>query len=393
MKNSRREFVKLSGMAGLSLGLSGLNSTSPASPSVEPGNEINFLSPIDGDMLCTFDGIETPGSLITKVMIRAPSESRITVNGMNALYSDGIFQADVNLTQYENELELVEQKTGFREKIKIFRLKNFAKHYRLSMDDNIWFLKDLHVNSEVYKSIFENPYLSFLKQVHDAYGTKIHLNIYFETDGFNISQLSDKFKPEWKANSDWLHLSFHARADKPDKPYLNSGYEIMKNDCDMVMEQIRRFAGTEVTAQETTLHWGEATTEGCRALRDAGFKCLPCDFNVDNDLPPCSYYLDIEKRRHINKRLIWRDNREGIIFIRCAIIINTVEVEKIVPFLDDLKKDPHMSAYVDLLMHEQYFYPSYEGYQPDYRQKVMTAVKWAADNGYKPAFLSECVFE
>jgi hypothetical protein len=44
-------------------------------------------------------------------------------------------------------------------------------------------------------------------------------------------------------------------------------------------------------------------------------------------------------------------------------------------------------------MHEQYFYPYYEGYQPDYRQKVMTAVKWATDNAYKPAFLSECVFE
>ena len=380
-------------MAGLSLGLSGFDSSSLATSSEEPGNEINFMSPIDGDMLCTFDGIETSGSLITKVTIRAPKESLISVNGVKAQYSDGVFQADVNLTQYENELELVEQKTGFREKIKIFRLKNFAKHYRLSLDDNIWFLKDLHLNSDVYKSIFENPYLSFLKQVHDTYGTKIHLNIYYETDGFNISQLSDKFKAEWKANSDWLHLSFHAWADKPDKPYLNSGYEKMKKDCDLVMEQIRRFAGTDVTGKETTLHWGEATVEGCRALRDAGFKCLPCDFNVDNDLPPCSYYLDIEKRRHINKRLIWRDNREGIIFIRCAIIINTIELEKIVPFMDDLKKDPHMSAYVDLLMHEQYFYPFYEGYQPDYRQKVMTAVKWATDNGYKPAFLSECVFE
>ena len=38
------------------------------------------------------------------------------------------------------------------------------------------------------------------------------------------------------------------------------------------------------------------------------------------------------------------------------------------------------------------FIPSYFNYQPDFREKVMTAVKWAADNGYKPAFLSECVF-
>ena len=39
-----------------------------------------------------------------------------------------------------------------------------------------------------------------------------------------------------------------------------------------------------------------------------------------------------------------------------------------------LKKDKQMSAYVDLLIHEQYFYPFYTAYQPDYRQKVLTAV-------------------
>jgi hypothetical protein len=392
MRNNRREFIKLTGMAGLSLGISRLNASNPESFSGEPGNEIKFISPIDGDMLCEFDGIETDGSLITGLKIRAPEGSMIKVNGVNAKYIDGIFQTDLGLKQYENEIELVEKKTGYKEKMKIFRLDNFAKKYRLSLDDNILFLKDIHSNANRYKSIFENPYLGFLKQVHDSYGTKIHLNIYYETEGFNISQLTDKFKEEWKANAGWLRLSFHAFADKPDKPYLNAGYEKVKKDCDMVMDQIRRFAGKEVTGPVTTLHWGEATVEGCRALRDAGFKCLPCDFNVDNDLAPCSYYLDVEKRRHINKRLIWRDNKEGIIFIRCAIIINTVELEKIVPFLDNLKQDKHMSAYVDLLMHEQYFYPFYSSYQPDYRQKVLTAVKWASENGYVPAFLEECVF-
>jgi hypothetical protein len=380
-------------MAGLSLGISGLKPFNHVSFSGEPGNEIHFISPVDGDMLCKFDGTETDGSLITGVKIGAPRGSQIKVNGVNTKYINGIYQADIILKQYENEIELVEEKTGYKEKIKIFRLKNFADKYRLSLDDNIWFLKDIHINSDRYKSIFENPYLGFLKQVHNTYGTKIHINIYYETDGFNISLLTDKFKDEWKANAGWLRLSFHALADKPDNPYLNAGYEKVKKDCDAVLDQIRRFAGKEVTGPVTTLHWGEATVEGCRALRDAGFKCLPCDFNVDNDLPPCSYYLDVEQRRHINKRLIWRDNKEGIIFIRCAIIIDTVKLQGIVPFLNNLKKDQHMSAYVDLLIHEQYFYPSYSAYQPDYRQKVLTAVKWASDNGYTPAFLEECVFD
>jgi hypothetical protein len=393
MKNNRREFIKLTGMAGLALGATVLKPSNADLISVNPPETgIEFLSPIDGDMLCELDGTVAEGILISDVRVRAPQGSRISLNGVQAKYTNGIFQAKVKLKEYKNVIDLVEEKSGYKESILVFRLRNFAKKYRLSLDDNIWFLKDISNNSDKYKSIFENPYLGFLKQVHDTFGTKIHINIYFETDGFNLSQMTDKYKKEWQQNAGWLRLSFHALADKPDNPYINASYEKVKNDCDKVMEQIRRFAGEEVTGPVTTLHWGEAKVEGCRALRDSGFKCLPCDFNVDNNLAPCSYYLDVEKRRHINKRLIWRDNKEEIIFIRCAIIINTYKLDKIVPFLDELKKDPHMSAYADLLMHEQYFYSFYSGYQPDYREKVLASVKWAVDNGYKPAFLEECVF-
>ncbi|MCE5347667.1 MAG: twin-arginine translocation signal domain-containing protein [Bacteroidales bacterium] len=393
MNKNRREFLKLTGMAGIALGTVGFKSSKYDLRSVNPAEkDIKFISPIDGDMLNKYDGSVIGEKLITRVKIAAPEESVIKVNGVQASYINGIFETDISLDHYENIIELIEEKREFKESIKVFWLKNFANKYRLSLDDNIWFLKDISDNADRYKSIFENPYLGFLKQVHDTYGTKIHINIYYETDGFNISQLTDKFKDEWRANSGWIRLSFHAFANEPDRPYINASYEKVKNDCDMVMGQIRRFAGKEITGPVTTLHWGEATVEGCHALRDAGFKCLPCDFNVDNNLAPCSFYLDVEKRRHINKRLIWRDNKNGIIFVRCTIIIDTHKLEKIVPFLEEVKKDPHKSAYIDLLIHEQYFYPFYSAYQPEYRQKVLKAVKWASDNGYEPAFLEACVF-
>jgi hypothetical protein len=75
-----------------------------------------------------------------------------------------------------------------------------------------------------------------------------------------------------------------------------------------------------------------------------------------------------------------------------AIIINTLPMDKIVPYLDKLVINSHKPAYADLMIHEQYFYPFYSAYQPDYREKVLTSVRWAAEKGYKPAFLSECVF-
>lgn len=385
---SRREFIKQTAITGMGIALVrpvlGNQSFSK--------NNINFITPIDGDMLHKLDGIVSDEHLIVPVRISASSSSKISVNGIKAKYVDGVFVADVPLKGYKNIIEAIDSTNNQQQAIEVYRLTNFVNKYRLSLDDNIWFLRDITQNASVYSSIFDNPYLGFLKEVHDSYGTKIHLNIYYETDGFNLSQMTDKFKNEWKENSDWLQLSFHAFADKPDRPYINAGYDEVKHDCDLVMDQVRRFAGKEITGPVTTLHWGEATVEGCRALRDSGFTCLPCDFNVDNNLAPCSYYLDVEKRRHINKRLIWRDNKEGIIFVKCAIIVDTHKLQDIVPFLDEIKKDPHKSAYIDLLIHEQYFYPSYSGYQPDYREKILTAVKWADDKGYEPAFLSDCVF-
>ena len=354
---------------------------------------LKIVSPIDGDMLNENDGSAVEGGLLAKVSILAPSDSIIKVNGIAAKDIGEMFIADILLKDYSNVIEVVEANTGYRKSITVFWLKNYINRYRLSFDDAIWFLRDITFNANIYKSIFDNPFLSFIKQVHDTYGTRIHINIYYQTDGFNLSQMTDKYKSEWKENAEWLRLSFHALQNDPDRPYINAHYTEMKRDCERVMEQIRRFAGEELTGPVTTLHWGEAKVDGCRALRDTGFIGQVGDFNVDNDLPPVSYYLDIEKRRHINKRFIWKDNQEDIIFVRSSIIIDCCKVKEIEPFLDTLKKDPHKSGYIDLLIHEQYFYPFYEAYQPDYRQKVLTSVRWAVDNGYQSAFLSECIFK
>jgi hypothetical protein len=387
MKISRRNFVKIAGAAGTGMVTDGLNFYHL------PKSEIKILSPIDGDMLNEFDGTVSNDSLQTKMKISAPPGSKIKINGVQAKYIGDIWEGDVKLKHYKNSIEMVDVTTGTSQSITVFWLKNYTNRYRLSLDDNIWFLRDISNNADKYKSIFENPYLAFFKQIHDTYGTKVHINIYYQTDGFNLSQMTTKYKSEWKDNSGWLRLSFHALQNEPSNPYLNSGYEEVKRDCEKVNEQILRFAGEEVMGPVTTLHWGEATVEGSRALRDAGYVGQVSDFLIKNGVPAVSMYMDLKQTQHMIDRSIWKDNREGIIFSRISIVINSHQVGQIVPFLDELKKDPHKSAFLDLLMHEQYFHPSYVAYQPDFRQKVTTAVKWAADKGYKPAFLSECIFD
>jgi hypothetical protein len=393
MKNNRREFIKRTGLAGLAVGTTPIQKTLDEIMSAgTPENKIVFLSPIDGDMLNEYDGIVTDGGLLTKVKVMASPDRKLKLNGIVAKYGNGVYSCDVRLKEYKNIIEVVDSGSGEKQSIIVFWLKHFVNKYRLSLDDNIWFLKDISNNAGKYKSIFENPYLGFLKQVHDTYGTKIHLNLFYQTEGFDLSQMTDKYKNEWKENAGWLRLSFHALQEFPDRPYIHSGYNEVKKDCEMVMKQIRRFAGEELTGPVTTLHWGEATVDGCKALRDSGYKALAGYFNVD-DADNVSYFLDREKREHMKDRYIWKDNKVDIIFARMALVINIVKLEEIVPYLDKLRSNSHKPAYIDLMIHEQYFYPFYKNYQPDYRQKVLTSVKWAVDKGYKPAFLSECIFE
>ncbi len=359
----------------------------------EAQNTLNFIHPRDGDMLCSYDGRQTGEGLLTTITASGPSGSRIKINGIDALPSGNVFIADISLKEYRNQIELLDVKTGSRQTITVFWLKNYAGKYRLSLDDNILFLKDISDHAAGYKSIFDNPYLAFLREVHDTYGTKIHLNIYYQTRGFNLSQMTDRFRDEWRANAGWLRLSFHALRNEPDNPYANSGYDEVRKDCELVKAEIRRFAGEEQFDHVTTLHWGAATLEGTRALRDCGYTGLAGYFNVDAEESPVSYYLDIDRRRHVHERFIWRDNKEGIIFSRIAIVINNHRLDRIVPYLNSLKVGTHKPGYLDLMIHEQYFHQDYIEYQPEYRQKVMAAVKWAVENGYQPAFLSECIFE
>jgi hypothetical protein len=382
---SRRDFIKLQAAAGIGL------SMMPSLLAADPASSITFLSPIEGDMLHRHDGQRIKGHLKTLVKVSAPESAQLTINGVRVERNGSVFTAPVDLSNYKNTIVAVDDR-GVKSSVTVFWLKELADHYRLSIDDAVWFLKDIHVNRDQYKSLFENPFLKFLKSVHTAFGTKVHINIFYETEGFDLSQMTEKFKPEWKANADWLKLSFHAKAEFPDNPYRNAGYAQAKDECDAVIREIRRFAGDDSSTPITTLHWGEVPVEVSRALRDAGYMGQLCDFNVDDNLAPCSYYLTVPQRRHMLKRFVWRDNTEDIIFIKSSIILDTMKLNTILPHLDQYEKQGRKPPYVDLLIHEQYFYPYYKGYQPDYGEKVLTAVKWAVDNGYKPKFLSDCLF-
>jgi hypothetical protein len=90
------------------------------------------------------------------------------------------------------------------------------KSFCFTVDDNIRFLKELSFGE--YGSMFEHPYLAMWKRFHERFGLCVQLNLFYECDGFDLSQMSEKYRDEWESNSDWLKLSFHSRLEN-ERPY------------------------------------------------------------------------------------------------------------------------------------------------------------------------------
>ncbi len=338
-----------------------------------------------------------------RIPVIGKASGNVIVNGNSVPVKDGRFETAVTLTQRENEIVVVAGAHGenVEERLTVLYDQNSFPRARFSLDDNILFLRDIAKNAGTYRSIFDNGFLGFFRTLHRRYGARFHFNIYFEDvcffKDFTLEQMTDKFKSEWRENADWIRLTFHAMRDQPDKPYIDTDYATMRRDATRVTEQIIRFAGLpvgkageECLSTFTTVHWGECTLAGCRALHDLGFRGLVGYFEEQNGKPFVSYYLDSFRQRHLSGRDYWKDISEDLIFVKHDMVVNMVKLGDIAPNLDALFADKHRSEILELMIHEQYFHKEFgEYYEADAKERVEAAVRWATEHNYKWVFYDE----
>jgi len=348
---------------------------------------IQFIAPISGTMLSEKAGNIKNGRLFISVVLSAPPCRSITVNGIRTADSAGCYTAEVPLDRYENKLTARDEATGETAEATIYWLKNSSMKYRLSLDDNIWFLQDIAKNN--YDSLFDNSYLKMYRGLHEIYGTKIHLNLYYccpQFGGFDLTQFPDKYRGEWENNSDWLRLSFHALKDLPDDPYTGASYEQAYEECEMVRREIKRFAGEALMRDYTTIHWSSGSREAVRAFRANGYKAIQSGY-VGYVI---SYYLDDETYFAAIPKYGWyKDLSEDMIFTTYNVVLNSYSPENVVKELDKFAAENPLNGFCEILCHEQYFYPHYSHYLPDLRDRVEAGIKWCVEHGYEPSFRSE----
>lgn len=361
-------------------------------------SKLQITSPRDGDYLNRHDGRLENGTLVVPVSGTCAAGATVTVNGTAAAVSGETFTAQVPLSRTSEAIQACSGDE--RAAILVMADLKSRKRYRYSIDDNIEFLHDLGSDPEAYNSLFDHWYLAFWKHMHEKYGTRVHINTYFELSdhSWNTSLMPDKWRDEWEASSDWLHLSFHARQNLPDRIYKAATYDEIARDYETVVAQIKRYAGEAVLTNETTVHWAEAPREACQALKERGIDILIGLFWVTNGQCTTKYYLDIPQAEYCHTRDAWQDTSLGMTFVSCDLVVNGAQLGEVVPRIQEQASNPHTGDMIELLIHEQYFRQDrvfvtglkrHNYFQHDIFQKVERGIAWLSEQGYEPCFWSD----
>ncbi len=367
---------------------------------------IFFVFPINGDCVNERDGEKTDSGVSFTAKVSAQKNHEIYICGKKAEFDGEYYTAPVCVCGHRNTLTAKDETSGEETKIAVYYMPETVGKFRLSSDDNILFLQDITKNKDVYKSIFENPYLAVYKKAHDLYGAKVHLNLFyaFPSDhknfsdksrgDFDLSMMTDKFKDEFIANSDWLKLSFHSLTENPPKPYQFATAEKITEDCIKVCREIIRFAGKESLSDATTVHFGEANKECARALRSMGIKVLTGYFeHTPKGEPLVSYYAPDDLIDHVGERDFWYDTDEDILFGRIDLVLNTSTYDWVMEEMNKILESPTRSGFVSIMIHEQYFYEDYVSHRPDFEDRVLHPCRLLFEKGYKGAHVCEVTSE
>lgn len=298
------------------------------------------------------------------------------------------------------------------------------------IDDTIWVLRDLTRTRPA--SVFDTPLFKVLKEAHDKYGLKAQLNLFYRTDSFygydefSLADVTDAYKKEFEAASDWLKFAFHAKEEFPDYPHVNATYEDTKKLFHDIEREVFRFAGEKSFTYAVCPHWLPVSEAGVRALYDCGVRLMDVtvgdveEYTGDPNSLPYGHAARLLNNRQPEARVFTRggrdvaisrsvcaynhftpeedakvcglstllDEKTGMRFKRyCSACINLTPYDEIEDEFSKLVD----SEYIGICDHEQYFYEDYFAYQPDYADKIYKMCEILTKNGFEFIFAENLI--
>ncbi len=276
-----------------------------------------------------------------------------------------------------------------------FWAKNSHRRFRCYIDDHSFFFRD--ILQKGHKSIFDCFYLEKLRQLHREFGAKINLNCFNTTPerDFQLSMFPDKYRSEFEDNAHWLRLAFHSENEFPAIPYKNATPEELAADFDLVAKELKRIAGSAYTAG-LQIHFADVPPSCYQVLADRGVKMLQTRGRPLGSTKPrlCDYHLPDNILDYLCDNQGWMHFETGLIFYN-GFPGRTVEwtpVGEIGPDLLKLMENPARSHLINIVGHEQYWWPFYKNFVPDLYQRYATAFRFVLDHGYQPVWIEDGFF-
>lgn len=151
-------------------------------------------------------------------------------------------------------------------------LADYDTAFHFSVDDVISVFVDLHFNRDEYDSMFDQPTLAFLRDMHDEYGMVTTLYCFYESydGGFDLSQCTDRYASEFAQNASWLRVAFHARA--PEDFFSDISVAKTARDYRDMNKALARICGAGSIDPVARLHWWDAGEAQLAALADEGLR-------------------------------------------------------------------------------------------------------------------------
>ncbi len=295
-------------------------------------------------------------------------------------------------------------------------------------DDVIWLFRDLSRGD--YNSIFDHFYLKVFKEAHEKYGFKVQMNVFYRTDyfygtdEFTLSEMTDKYKAEFEACSDWLRFGYHSKQEFPDYPLINISYDDMTRDFLAIKNEVVRFAGEQSFSNVVCSHWRPISKEGCRALADNGIVLINStggdtrEMEDDLDTLPYGHSFRILHNRQPETKLFTRITLDKAISTSVCAYNHLTQKQ-----LDETNLnfkavyDKELKVYFKQLLthgtcinlskyeemdeeyeklypcdfasfggHEQYFYTDYFAYQPNHGEKLLKGIRLMHEHGFEFMF-------
>jgi len=317
--------------------------------------------------------------------------------------------------------------------VRVERSSLKGRHACKYIDDCIWFLRDIARTHPAHA--FGHPFLAGLKRLHERYGYKVQLNLFYRTeffygmDEFTLAQVPADYKAEFQKNADWLKFGFHSLQEFPDYPWINASYADVKKLFGMIHGEVVRFAGEHSFALACVPHWCPMSKEGVRALKDCGIRVMECSvgpryrFDGKQERLPYGHAFRLLQNRQPEVGFYWRESRNAAISAsicsynhiseeqsaKTALSLNYIyDRDTGMNFkhmfcdapclnlctLETLKSDIEKVLDKECLIfsnHEQYFFKDYLAYQPEYADKIRLMCKMMRDNGYTFTLMQDLV--